>query len=134
MKLLLDTHILLWALSDDKRLSESARKLIEDQDNQVYYSIVSPWEIQLKHIKHPDKMNLSGKEFASYCDEAGYYKLGVNINHIINLKSLVRSEQAPAHNDPFDRMLVSQAKTEKMVFMTHDSLIPFYDEDCILSI
>jgi len=134
MKLLLDTHVLLWALSDDKRLSDSARKLIEDQDNQVYYSIVSPWEIQLKHMKHPDKMLLDGEAFSHFCDEAGYYKLGININHIINLKSLVRSEQTPSHNDPFDRMLVSQAKTEKMTFMTHDSLIPYYNEECILSI
>ena len=50
MKILLDTHILLWALSDDERLSEKARKAVENEDNEIYYSIISLWEVELKRI------------------------------------------------------------------------------------
>ena len=57
MKLLLDTHILLWTLSNHERLSEKARKLIENPDNEIYYSVASIWEIEMKYLAHPDQMN-----------------------------------------------------------------------------
>ncbi|MGL6199624.1 MAG: PIN domain-containing protein [Lachnospiraceae bacterium] len=59
MKVLLDTHILLWAISDDARLTEKARKLIENEDNEIYYSIVSLWEVEIRHLLHPDAMPVS---------------------------------------------------------------------------
>ncbi len=57
MKLLLDTHILLWAISNDMRLPEKARKLIEDETNEIYYSVISLWEVEIKHLAYPDAMS-----------------------------------------------------------------------------
>ena len=54
MRILLDTHILLWTLSNDRRLPEKARKLIENEENEIYYSIISLWEVEIKRLIHPD--------------------------------------------------------------------------------
>ena len=61
MKILLDTHILLWAISNDARLLEKARKLIE---NEIYYSIVSLWEVEIKRLAHPEVMPISAEQLA----------------------------------------------------------------------
>ena len=61
MNVLLDTHILLWALSNDVRLPEKARVLIENEMNEIYYSIISLWEVEIKHLTHPDA-NMSGSQ------------------------------------------------------------------------
>lgn len=62
MKILLDTHILLWAISNDVKLPEKERKLIENDENEIYYSIVSLWEIELKRLAHPDAMPVCAEE------------------------------------------------------------------------
>ena len=67
MNLLLDTHILIWALNDDPRLSEKARNLILDENNAIYYSSVSIWGISIKHANHPDNVEFTGKELAQFC-------------------------------------------------------------------
>ena len=134
MKLLLDTHILIWALNDDPALSETARELILDPDNVVYYSTVSVWEIAIKHAAHPDNVGFTGRELADFCRDAGYLCLDVKDRHVFALETLKYPEDAPRHNDPFDRMLISQAKAENMTLLTHDSLIPYYDEKCILQV
>lgn len=63
MRILLDTHIALWILSDDPRLSKNARVLIEDETNELYISTVSLWEIEIKNNKRPDKMKTNAKDF-----------------------------------------------------------------------
>ena len=110
MKVLLDTHILLWALSNDRRLPERAKRLIEDAENDIFYSIASLWEIEIKHLAHPDAMSVSSKEI------------------------LKRDEGVPPHKAPFDRMLICQALAENMMFVTHDALIPGYNVPGILSV
>lgn len=134
MKLLLDTHILIWALNDDPRLSEKARKLILDKNNTVYYSTASIWEVSIKHANHPDNVEFTGKELSQFCGEAGYLPVGISDKHIFSLETIRRKEGAPLHHDPFDRLLVAQAKAEKMSFITHDSLIPYYEEKCIVQV
>ncbi len=134
MKLLLDTHILLWALADDTRLPEKARKLLENEENEIYYSLVSLWEIQIKCLAHPSQMAFTAEQVVDYCSEAGFYKLPICAEHIFCLRNLKRSESAPAHKDPFDKILVCQAMTEDMLFITHDHLIPDYNEPCIYSV
>ena len=62
MKILLDTHILLWTISNDLKLPEKARKLIENEENEIYYSIVSLWEVELKRLAHPDAMPVSAEK------------------------------------------------------------------------
>ncbi len=132
MKILLDTHILLWAVSNDVRLPEKAKKLIENMENDIYYSMLSLWEVEIKYLAHPNAMPVSAKELSEYCVESGYQKLPFRESHIFAMAGLEREEGTPAHKDPFDRMLICQASVENMIFVTHDSLIAGYREPCIL--
>ena len=131
MKLLLDTHILLWALADDARLSAKARKLIEDPDNDICYSVVSPWEVQIKHELHPDDLKTDARELVGYCNEAGFRSIPLRSAHVVALGSLEREANAPAHKDPFDRIMICQASIEKMLFVTHDARIGEYTDPCV---
>ena len=131
MKLLLDTHILLWALADAPQLPDKAHKLLENEGNEVYYSLASIWEIQMKYLAHPDRMDFNGEQVADYCRESGFSAAPVREEHIFYLKNLKRPETAPAHKDPFDKIMVCQAAVENMLFISHDHLIPDYDEPCI---
>ena len=132
MNVLLDTHILLWTLSNDVRLPEKARKLIEDENNEIYYSIISLWEVEIKHLTHPDAMPVSAKQLTEYCVQSGFQKISIEESHIYAMADLKREKDALSHKDPFDRILICQASTENMIFVTHDSLIGGYNAPCIL--
>lgn len=134
MNLLLDTHIAIWALNDDPQLSPKGRKLLLDPGNTIYYSTVSVWEVLLKHAKNPVNLELSASDFSKYCRQAGFYPLSFSDKHILAVETLKRIEHAKEHNDPFDRLLLAQAKLEKLSFVTHDSLIPDYEEKCIIPV
>lgn len=134
MNLLLDTHILIWTLNDDTKLSKKAREMICDENNIVFYSVISLWEISIKHSAHPENVEFSSRDIISYCSKANLYPLELRDKHILSLETLRREENAPPHHDPFDRMLIAQAKSENMVFLTHDSLLPYYMENCIISV
>ena len=134
MNLLLDTHLLIWALNEDPKLSEKAKEMILDADNAIYYSSVSIWEIAIKHALHPDNIEFTGKELSAFCREAGFLPVEVRDRHVFALETLSRPEDAPKHNDPFDRMLIAQAKADNMSFLTHDTLLPYYGEKCIVSV
>lgn len=134
MKLLLDTHIALWAFTDPDKLPEEIVTELKSSENTVYYSMASVWEIAIKHKIRPDEMPISEEEFVELCSEAGLRQLPISVEHIYMIKTLVRPENSPRHNDPFDRLMVAQAKTEGMVFVTHDSLIPYYNEKCVVSV
>ncbi|MBP5452571.1 MAG: type II toxin-antitoxin system VapC family toxin [Treponema sp.] len=134
MKILCDTHILIWYLTGDDRLSKKARELIEDDNNFIYFSIVSIWEVSIKHHRKPDKFSLSAQAFVTFCDEQGFIEYPINQHHIFMIDTLVRPADAPEHKDPFDRLLISQAKADGLAFLTHDSLIPYYNEPCVLSV
>ncbi|MBO4926714.1 MAG: type II toxin-antitoxin system VapC family toxin [Clostridiales bacterium] len=132
MNLLLDTHILIWALNGDSHLSEEAKDLILDEDNAIYYSSVSIWEISIKHALHPDNVSFSGKELAAFCQEACFIPVEVRDKHVFALETLSRPNDAPPHHDPFDRMLISQAKAENLTLITHDKLLADYGEKCVI--
>lgn len=135
MKILLDTHILIWFHTRDSELSEKAWKILLNPENEIFYSSVNIWETQIKYLKHKDEINFSGEELENICKKARLKCLNVESKHCIELKTLSYSENAPRlHKDPFDKILICQAKTENMLLMTHDSLIPFYNEPCILSV
>ena len=136
MKILLDTHILIWFHSNDSELSSKVWKIILDPENEIYYSSINIWETQIKHLKHANEINFSGDDLNKMSIAAGLKCLNLKPEHCIELKSLIYDEKnAPLpHKDPFDRILICQAKSENMVLMTHDSLIPFYNEPCILSV
>lgn len=133
-KVLLDTHIALWAITDDKKLSDVAREILLDPENEIYISVVSVWEISLKRALHPKDVTFSAQDFSRFCQESGYISLPLTEYHVFKLSTLSRQKDAPPHKDPFDRMLIAQAKTEKMLFLTHDLMISFYNEDFILKL
>lgn len=118
MKLLLDTHVLLWSVNADG-LSPQACELIGNSDNLVLVSMISLWEIR---IKESLKKLFVPAHFYSDLTEKGYEILNLSLKHIEALGSL------PIHHrDPFDRMLVAQAKAEDLTLVTHDGEIAKYD-------
>lgn len=84
MNILLDTHIALWILADDSRLSKSARLLIEDAANSLYISTASVWEISIKNSKRPDEMKTTAEEFSFFCNQASFISVPMNNNHFLN--------------------------------------------------
>lgn len=134
MKILLDTHILLWAISNSPLLDAKAREIILNPENEIYYSVISTWEVQLKHIAHPEAMSLDGERFSKYCKQSGFINLPLKETHIFALLKLSRKPEATPHKDPFDRLLICQASEENMLFITHDSLISDYNVPCIIKV
>jgi PIN domain nuclease of toxin-antitoxin system len=128
--ILLDTHIILWAMLNDSRLNDKMLKVILNPENRIFYSIASMWEVQIKYALK--KMPISGIEFMHYCEQSGYHKLPIDDSHICELAGLVRDESAPPHNDPFDRIMLSQAKAEGFTFLTHDPFFRGYNEPCVI--
>ncbi len=131
MKILLDTHIVLWAITDNEKIPHNFIKIINNPENDIYYSLVSVWEIAIKHYIKPELMPISEEQFVDSCFMSGFKQLTVNTNHIFNIKNLKRDSNAPKHNDPFDRLLISQAITDNFLFLTHDALLSYYNESCI---
>jgi PIN domain nuclease of toxin-antitoxin system len=105
MRLLLDTHIALWAIADDDRLSVKARSLIEDPDNKIFVSAATLWEICIKHALAsggPNDMPIGGKEALGYFKEAGFELVSISPAHTVAVEALT-----PLHANPFDRILVA---------------------------
>ena len=133
MKILLDSHIMLWAFEKDApHLSDEAKNMIDNPENEVYFSSVSIWELEIKRLLHPDQILYKAEQLRDLCGKSGFIELTLRSNHVEMLKTLHRSEEAPRHKDPFDKMLISQAKSEGMVFLTKDELLPHYGEDCVI--
>ena len=111
------------------------KKCLEElYENFAGHTYSSLWEVEIKHLAHPDAMPISAKEIAEYCGQSEFQVLPIKEKHIFAMENLKREKDALPHKDPFDRMLVCQASTENMIFVTHDSLIPGYDEPCILAV
>lgn len=134
MKYLLDTHILLWSMDDNPNLPDKVKAILEDKNNEIYYSTASIWEVQIKHQAHPNDMVIDGQKLSEDCRTMYFRMLPITDSHVFQLGSLHRSTDAPAHKDPFDRIMLAQAKSEGLIFITHDSLIPYYYEKCVLQI
>ena len=129
MRLLLDTHIALWAIADSPRLSGKARRLINDPDNQIVVSAATIWEISIKHALArggPNDMPISGVNALGYFRQAGYEILSISPAHAAAVEEL-----PPIHADPFDRMLVAQAMNEPLRLLTADPRILRYSDAVI---
>ncbi len=118
MKLLLDTHILLWVMRDADELSAAARSMIERAD-EVHVSSVSLWEVAIKSAL--GKLPLSPVRLEAAVTQAGFLQLPVTWAHALAVHGLPR-----LHADPFDRMLVAQAVSEPMHLITHDAALGGY--------
>lgn len=134
MNVLIDTHIAIWAVINDPKLPERAKDIILDEKNEIFYSTASIWEITIKHMLHPDRIRINGSLLEKGCEDSGYSVVPVLNKHVAALETLRRPLDAPQHNDPFDRIMVAQAKAENLMFLTHDSLIPYYGEPFIISV
>ena len=127
MRLLLDTHIALWAITDSPRLAAQARNLILNPGNSIHVSTASVWEIAIKHMLGRGSMPLSGTQAAAHFQAAGYIELPIVNAHVSTLETL-----PPHHADPFDRLLVAQALTEPLRLLTHDAIVSQYSDSIIL--
>ena len=123
MELLLDTHILLWLVTDSSLLSSKARAMIEDVNNTCLFSPVSISEISQKHKKHPDRLSFDGEEAREEFLSVGICELPLTAANAAEADSLEFF-----HSDPFDRMLLAQAKSERVKIMSHDRQFPQYGD------
>jgi PIN domain nuclease of toxin-antitoxin system len=122
MRALLDTHTFLWFATGDRRLPVTVRSLIEDPDVESMVSIVSCWEIAIKHSINRLTLAISlGQLFRDEIEGNGLISLHINRRHLLELSSL-----PPAHGDPFDRLLVAQAKVDDLALLGTDRALDAY--------
>lgn len=126
MNLLLDTHVALWAITDNPNLSAQARDLILAPRSAVWVSAVSVWEITIKHGLGRGDMPVSGQNALRYFRQAGYRFLVIEPEHAAAVETL-----PDHHQDPFDRLLVAQALMEPMRLLTHDATVARYSDTII---
>lgn len=115
---LLDTHVLLWWLSDDPQLGKRCRQMISDSRNQIFVSAATTWEISIKaavgKLEAPADMD-------SIVEDEGFSKLPISLYH-----GQLAGQLPSIHRDPFDRMLIAQAQSEGLILITADETIPQY--------
>lgn len=123
MNLLLDTHIAIWAIVDDPRLSASARALLLDPAARIHVSLASLWEIAIKRAlnRGADRMPLSAADALGYFRASGFILVPVSAPHVLAVEGLPHH-----HDDPFDRLLVATAQAEPFRFLTHDARLAAY--------
>lgn len=122
MRLLLDTHVAIWALVSPELIPERIAGLIADADNEVFVSAASIWEIGIKFaLGKASAPPFSAKEAVSYFAQAGFITLPVTALHAAAVEDL-----PPLHADPFDRLLVAQAITEPLRLISHDAKVAAY--------
>jgi len=121
VKLLLDTHLLLWAAGDPERLSKQARQLINNPENELFFSAASLWEVAIKRgLNRPD-FKADARLLRRGLLDNGYSELPIISHHVVATESL-----PPIHKDPFDRVLVAQATIEGITLLTTDSVVSQY--------
>jgi len=121
MKLLLDSHLLLWTAGQPDRLSAEARKFIDNPDNELLFSAASLWEIIIKRGLGRDDFKVDARVLRRALLDNGYSELPVVSDHVVAIDGL-----PPIHKDPFDRLLVAQATVEGITLLTTDSLVAKY--------
>jgi PIN domain nuclease of toxin-antitoxin system len=122
MRVLVDTHTFLWALLQDHRLSAKAKQILTSTEHEIYFSLVSLWEIAVK--MKIGKLNTAGSSVSYIRDEMEEYGmelLPVRYEHILQLERLPLH-----HSEPFDRLLIAQAIAESLPILTHDAAFPAY--------
>jgi PIN domain nuclease of toxin-antitoxin system len=121
VKLLLDTHLLLWAAGEPKRLSRTARGLIDDSENELFFSAASLWEVAIKRGLGRNDFTVDARLLRRGLLDNGYVELPIFSQHVVATESL------PAiPKDPFDRILVAQAIVEGITLLTVDPSVAQY--------
>lgn len=121
MKLLLDTQLLLWTAGQPGRLSATARTLIDNPENELWFSAASLWEVAIKRGLGRQDFQVDSRLLRRGLLDNGYTELPIASDHAVAIESL-----PPIHKDPFDRILVAQATVEGITLLTTDSLVAQY--------
>ncbi len=121
MKLLLDTHLLLWAAGTPEQLPAAALTLIEDQENELMFSAANLWEIAIKRSLGRDDFHVDARVLRRSLLDNGYSELPITSEHAVAIDTLPQ-----IHKDPFDRILVAQAMVEGITLLTADSVVAKY--------
>ncbi len=121
MKLLLDTHILLWAAGQPERLSKIASELIEHPDNELYFSAASIWEIAIKSSLGREDFKADSRLVRRGLIDNGYREISISSEHAVGVQALPL-----IHKDPFDRLLISQSISEAIALVTADPVLSQY--------
>jgi PIN domain nuclease of toxin-antitoxin system len=121
MKLLLDTHVLLWAAGQPERLPPAARTLLDDPRNEPMFSSASLWEIAIKSGLGRDDFQVNARLLRRGLLDNGYGELPISSEHAVAIDGL-----PPIHRDPFDRLLVAQSMVEGITLLTSDPLVAQY--------
>lgn len=123
MKLLLDTHTLLWALSNDDKI-ESVKEIINNLTNEIFVSAASLWEIEIKHNIRPESMPFSAKKIVEIINNStDFIILPIDQNNICSLDMIIKQG---IHKDPFDHLLLATAASSNLKLLTHDEKIGQY--------
>lgn len=123
MKLLLDTHILLWVAGQPDKLPESDRKMLLDERNTLFFSSANIWEIVIKKGIGRDDFKVDPERMRKMLILNDYKELAITTEHVLRVSAL-----PPLHKDPFDRILIAQARSEGMLLMTVDLSVIEYGE------
>lgn len=121
MKILLDTHLILWAAGFPDELPNEARLLIENESNELFFSAASIWEISIKASLQKVDFQIDVRVLRRNLLDNGYIELPIESVHAVFIQSL-----PPIHKDPFDRILVAQATEEGIILLTSDALVAQY--------
>lgn len=121
MKILLDTHLLLWAAGQPDRLPIAARRLIDNQSNELLFSAASLWEVAIKRSLGRKDFQVDPRRFRRGLLDNDYTELPVLSSHVVAIDGL-----PSIHKDPFDRLLVAQATVEGITLLTADTVVAKY--------
>lgn len=121
MKLLIDTHLLLWAAGQPERLSKAARQILRDPAHALLFSAASLWEVAIKRSLGREDFQVDPRLLRRGLLDNGYIELAITGEHAILVHDL-----PPLHKDPFDRMLIAQAKVEGITLLTSDKRVANY--------
>jgi len=121
MRFLLDTHLLIWSQIDTKRISARTRRLMEDEGNDLYFSVVSLWEIGVKRALNRPEFNIDPHILRGELFSKGFTELPVSAEHALAVEQL-----PPLHRDPFDRLLLCQTLVEGLILLTKDEELLAY--------
>ena len=124
MSYLLDTHALIWALEDNQKLSVAARKIIDDENNAIFVSMASLWEMAIKVSRGKLALSQSLEDILVSLENQRVTLLSVKPAHILKLLDLPFE-----HNDPFDRLMIAQCLQEDMTFVSNEALFLRYGVD-----
>ena len=121
MKVLLDTHLLLWAAGQPELLSQEARDLLDDPMNELLFSAANLWEVTIKRALDRDDFQVNPRLLRRGLLDNGYGELAITSEHAIAVELL-----PPIHKDPFDRILIAQSVVEGIMLLTSDPLVARY--------